>query len=178
MKNRHRNEFRRHPKLVPTYPYVAYGEAEAKNAIIHWFERHALAKIGDVRTRDLHYDGERWKHSLILFGAAFGNRFIARVLDSYADLPIQLSERAQVTIKDPGPDDRGIFDGLPDVVTPTYAHGTCRLDFRSDKGYVPIILTRVANPEVQAGNAPVTIFNSHFGAAVSQMAYNLTDKEH
>ena len=176
LKTRHRNEFKRHDKLVPTYPYVAWGEAEAKNAIIRWFERHALTKIGDARTRDLHYDEERWKQSLILFGAASGNRFIAKVLDSYTDLPIKLSARAQVTIKSPGPDDRGIFDGLPDVVTPAYAHGTCTLDFRSDKGYVPIILTRVANPEVQAGNAPVTIFNSHFGAAVFQMAYNLTDE--
>jgi hypothetical protein len=178
LRKRHPREYKRRAEtLTTTYPYVAWGEAEAKNDITQWFDRHAPTQIDAVRMRHLDYDEHRWGHSLILFGAAHGNRFITKVLESYPDLPMTLNDRVRVTLdKPPTEDQRNAIAKLPAIVSPDYQDDAkCVLEFRTGGEYVPIILTRVANPNPSGGNAPVTIFNSHFGSPIHQMAHILTN---
>ena len=59
LQERHPKVYKRRAALVPTYPYVAWGEADAKNTITRWFEQYTLTKIENVRTRDLDYDEKR-----------------------------------------------------------------------------------------------------------------------
>jgi hypothetical protein len=177
LKERHPDAYKNEAPF-PTYPYVAWGDVEARNLITQWFDTYTLTKVEPVLTRELHYDRSTWKHSLILFGSAPSNRFITETLQSYPDLPIRLQGRARVIIEEPTAEEKARIDEFCRrryLSEATCEDGKCTVDFNPEKGIVPVILTRVANPHTK--KVPVTLINSDFGSAVHQMTEALTDEQ-
>ncbi len=165
--------------LRVAYPFVAWGEVEARDLITRWFADHAFRKVQPVITRRLRDDEFIWNDSLILFGSAPGNRFVTDVLQHYPDLDMQLEhgvtsngEHCGRVIVRNSTDDELLFVA---PYNPVRTASGCTLDFNPDQGMVLAILTRVPNPH--ARDSAITILNTDFGRAVYYMASFLTDEE-
>jgi len=182
LKERHLDAYEAHKNdgLNAAYPYVAWGEIEARDLITRWFADHAMVEVNPVIPRQLKDDAPIWAHSLILLGAAPGNRFIVEFLQRCPELAFSLEEGAtvngrccgRVTVKNPTEDEMQRFARAR--YNPVRTDLGCTLDFSPDWGKVLAILTRVPNPDA---DTPVTILNADYGRAVEQMAALLTDEE-
>jgi hypothetical protein len=166
-------------RLNVAYPYVAWGEVEARDSITGWFARHALRKVQPFITRHSFDESHIWQSSPILFGDASGNRFIAEALRHYPKLQIRLEEdasangrhRAQVILKNSSDDEMRGFAHC----NPVRTDSGWTLNFSPEEGTALAILTRVPNP--YAADASITIFNANFSRAVHYMAHVLTHED-
>jgi hypothetical protein len=167
--------------LVVAYPFVACGDIEARDLITDWFAQHTLVEVQKAITRRMD-DRAIVEGSLILLGAAPGNRIIADVLRSHAcqHLAFRLIERGPDTerhtpgrllVKNPTIEE---LDRLAPY-SPESSSGDCTIQFRPDKGAVLAIVTRVPN---LYSDTTITIINSGFSRAVEQLARFLTNEEH
>jgi len=168
-------------ELIPLHPYVARGEIGGRDLIVKWFKDAAFEEIQHAGVRDLGPNSEAWKHSLILFGSAASNRFVSRMEERFAALPIRRASRTEFTVNNLSPEETEWLKlahsegecGVT-IVEGDGMKGTgCTLEFDPWTKIAPVLLTRFPNPDNP--HAPVTIFNSERGKAIEKIAAVLTD---
>jgi hypothetical protein len=169
-------------KLVPVYPFVAVGEANAAISIARWFDDFTSTNVHRIITREITgRDKTTDESSLILFGSAASNRFIEKTLKTFTDLPIKFESRTRVSIKKPIT--KSAIVDEEKRLKELEATGACKmnetqsrwmLDFKVKPKHFPGILTRV--PNLHNARVPTTIFNSEFGTAIGTLADILTDE--
>lgn len=167
-------------ELIPLHPYVARGEIGGRDLIVKWFKDAAFEEIQYAGVRDLGPNSDAWKHSLILFGSAASNRFVSRMEERYAALPIRRASRTEFKIDSVSPAEADWLQAAHSEgecgVTMAGGEGAgCTLEFDPRTKIAPVLLTRVPNPD--NAHAPVTIFNSERGKAIEKIAAVLTDDE-
>lgn len=176
LKHRHQEAY--NDRIKAAYPFVAWGEVEARDLITRWFAEHAMLKVKPVVTRRIKDDSSIWQDSLILLGAGPGNHMISDLEKYYPDLPIRMPEVGlessprrcgRVTIQRPTRDEMRSFARF----NPVRVQSGCTLDFHPDQGTLLAYLTRVPNPHT---DNHVTVIHADFGRAIEQIAALLTDE--
>jgi hypothetical protein len=168
LKARHEDAYK--DTLHVAYPYVSWGDVEARDLIARWFAAYTFIKVEPFITRRPMDESRLWDTSLILFGDARNNRFIADVLRHYPDLPIRLEPGGRVTVDNPADSEMHHFARFQPLTTDS----SCTLRYSRQEEIALAILTRVPNPH--APYLPVTILNADFSRALAQMARVLTDE--
>jgi hypothetical protein len=170
--------------LTVAYPYVAAGDIEARDLFIDWFERNALVKVQKAITRRMD-DQAIAESSLILLGSVGSNRLMSDILNHRSSQHLAFRLQAGGVGGNGRRFNRVTIKGTPQELTeeerqrlapyqPVRVGANYHIDFTPDEGAELAILSRVANPYVEAA---VTMFNAESGRAVEQLARLVTDED-
>jgi hypothetical protein len=161
-------------ELNASYPYVAYGEIQTRDALAKWFHERAYLTLNNAVTRRMD-DARVWASSLILMGESTSNKYVRDVLKACIPLDIRLEileedgrTVGQARVQNAGQEELLRVSDLEPVSLPR-GYG---LRFNPKVGTILSLLTRVKNR--QSGKT-VTIFNSEFADSLEQIAFLLTD---